>query len=114
MDISEFIISVLKFTIDGASAAAAKSLQSCPTQRPHGLKPTRLLHPWDFPGRSTRVGCHCLLQGIFQTQGWKLGVLHCRKILYCLSHQGSLYMYYIYFTFFIFQNHKTQSYLKFR
>ena len=31
MDISEFIISVLKFTIDGASAAAAKSLQSCPT-----------------------------------------------------------------------------------
>ena len=31
-------------------------------QRPHGLQPTRLLHPWDFPGKSTRVGCHCLLQ----------------------------------------------------
>ena len=30
-------------------------------QRPHGLQPTRLLHPWDFPGRSTGVGCHCLL-----------------------------------------------------
>ena len=29
--------------------------------RPHGLQPTRLLHPWDFPGKSTRVGCHCLL-----------------------------------------------------
>ena len=29
---------------------------------PHGLQPTRLLHPWDFPGKSTRVGCHCLLQ----------------------------------------------------
>ena len=29
--------------------------------RPHGLKPTRLLHPWDFPGKSTGVGCHCLL-----------------------------------------------------
>ena len=28
---------------------------------PHGLQPTRLLHPWDFPGRSTGVGCHCLL-----------------------------------------------------
>ena len=41
---------------------AAKSLQSCPTQRPHGLKPTRLLYPWDFPGKSTGVGCHCLLQ----------------------------------------------------
>ena len=29
--------------------------------RPHGLQPTRHLHPWDFPGKSTRVGCHCLL-----------------------------------------------------
>ena len=28
---------------------------------PHGLQPTRLLHPWDFPGKSTRVGCHRLL-----------------------------------------------------
>ena len=28
---------------------------------PHGQKPTRLLHPWDFPGKSTGVGCHCLL-----------------------------------------------------
>ena len=25
-------------------------------------QPTRLLHPWDFPGKSTGVGCHCLLQ----------------------------------------------------
>ena len=31
---------------------------------PHGLQPTRLLHPWDFPGKSTAVGCHCLLQGL--------------------------------------------------
>jgi len=30
--------------------------------QPHGLQPTRLLRPWDFPGRSTGVGCHCLLQ----------------------------------------------------
>ena len=29
---------------------------------PHGLQPTRLLHPWDFPGKSSGVGCHCLLQ----------------------------------------------------
>jgi len=28
---------------------------------PHGLQPTRLLHPWDFPGKSTGVGCHRLL-----------------------------------------------------
>ena len=31
-------------------------------QWPHGLQPTRLLCPWDFPGRSTGVGCHCLLR----------------------------------------------------
>ena len=30
--------------------------------RPHGLQPTRLLRPWDSPGKSTGVGCHCLLQ----------------------------------------------------
>ena len=29
--------------------------------RPHGLQPTRLLCPWDFPGNSTGVGCHCVL-----------------------------------------------------
>ena len=28
--------------------------------RPHGLQPTRLLHPWEFPGKSTGVGCHCI------------------------------------------------------
>ena len=30
--------------------------------RPHGLQPTRLLCPWDFPDKGTGVGCHCLLQ----------------------------------------------------
>ena len=38
-----------------ATAAAAKSLQSCPTLRPHRQQPTRLLRPWDFPGKSTGV-----------------------------------------------------------
>ena len=32
------------------------------SSRPHGLQPTRLLCPWGFPGKSTGVGCHCLLQ----------------------------------------------------
>ena len=32
------------------------------SSRPHGLQPTMLLRPWDFPGKSTGVGCHCLLQ----------------------------------------------------
>jgi len=30
--------------------------------RPHGLQPTRLLRPWDSPGKNTGVGCHFLLQ----------------------------------------------------
>ena len=30
------------------------------SERPHGLQSTRLLCPWDFPGKSTGVGCHCL------------------------------------------------------
>ena len=42
-----------------------------------------------FPSKNTGVGCHCLLQGIFLTQGSNLGLLHCRQILYHLSYQGS-------------------------
>ena len=57
--------------------------------RPHGLQPTRLLCPWDFPGKDTGVGCHFLLQGIFPTQELNPGVLHCRQILYQLSYKGS-------------------------
>ena len=34
------------------------------SSRPHGLQPTRLLRPWEFPGNSTGVGCHCLLWGV--------------------------------------------------
>ena len=30
--------------------------------RLHGQQPTRLLHPWDSPGKNAGVGCHCLLQ----------------------------------------------------
>ena len=63
--------------------------QSCPTLCDPILKPTRLLCPWDFPGKDTGVGCHFLLQGIFPTQGSNLGLLHCRQILYPLSYQGS-------------------------
>ena len=37
---------------------------------PMDCKPARPLCPWDFPGKSTGVGCHALLQGIFPTQGW--------------------------------------------
>ena len=48
-----------------------------------------LLCPWNSPGKNTRVGCHSLLQGIFPTQVSNPGLLHCRWILYRLSHQGT-------------------------
>ena len=65
--------------------------QSCPTLCDHGdhMDCIRLLHPWDFPGKSTRVDCHFLLQGIFPTQGSNPSLLHWRWILYHLSRQGS-------------------------
>ena len=44
--------------------------------------------PEDSQGKNTGVGCHALLQGIFPTQGSNPSLLHCRQILYCLSHQG--------------------------
>ena len=43
----------------------------------------------DSPGKNAGVGCHALLQGIFPTQGLNPGFLHCRCILYHLSHQRS-------------------------
>ena len=43
----------------------------------------------DSQGKYTRVGCHALLQGIFPTQGSNPDLLHCKRILYHLRHQGS-------------------------
>ena len=54
--------------------------------QPHGPQPTMLLRP----GKSTGVGCHFLLQRIYPTQGSNLGLLHCSRMLYHLSCQGSL------------------------
>ena len=42
----------------------------------------------ESPGKKTGVGCHAHLQGIFPTRGSNPGLLHCRQILYHLSHQG--------------------------
>ena len=51
---------------------------------PHGL-----YSPWNSPGQNTGVSSLSLLQRIFPTQGSNPGLLHCRWILYHLSHQGS-------------------------
>ena len=51
------------------------------SSRPHGLQPTRLLHPWDFPGKSTGVGCHCLLR-IGGIPKWKFKQKEDRNFVY--------------------------------
>ena len=50
------------------------SVESDSLQSPW-LEPARLPCPWNFPGKNTGVGCHSLLQGIFQTQGSNPGLL---------------------------------------
>ena len=62
---------------------------SLPASSVHGIFQA-IVCPWDFPGNSTEVDCHFLLQGIFPTQGPNPGLPHCRQTLYRLSHQGSL------------------------
>ena len=53
----------VKATGSVAAAAAAKSLQSCPTLcDPRDGSPPGSRHPWDSPGKKTGVGCHFLLQ----------------------------------------------------
>ena len=44
---------------------------------------------WNSPGKNTEVGGHYLLREIFPTQESNPGLLHCRQVLYSLSHQGS-------------------------
>ena len=56
---------------------------------PHELYSTRLLYSGHPPGKNIAVGSHSLFQGIFLTQGSNPGLLHCRQIIYHLSHQGS-------------------------
>ena len=60
-----------------------KVAQSCPTL----CNPMDC--PWNSPGQNTGVGSLSRLQRIFPTQGLNPGLLHCRWILYQLSHKGS-------------------------
>ena len=49
---------------------------------PQGLQSTRLLYPWNFPGKNTGVSCHFLLQGVFPIQG-----LTCISCVSCIGRQ---------------------------
>ena len=57
--------------------------------KPHGLQPSRFFCPWDFWGKNIGVGCHILLQQMFQTQGSNLCLLLWQTDSLSLSHQGS-------------------------
>ena len=50
------------------------------SQRPLGLQPSRLLRPWDLPGKSTGVGCHCLLRKLYIPISFYFFKCDCRKI----------------------------------
>ena len=68
---------IVKQLISGLHAWVLRRKQSCPALFwPHGLQPSRLLCPWNFPGKNTGMGCHFFLQGIFLTQGLKLCLPH--------------------------------------
>ena len=63
--------------------------QSCPTLwDPRDCVTHQASTSMEFPGLSTGVGCHVLLQGMFPTHGLNPGLPHCRQRLYHLSHQG--------------------------
>ena len=68
---------------DDGCEVKVKVAQSSDSFPPHGL-----YSPWNSPVQNTGVGSLSLLQGIFTTQGSNPG-LHCRQILYQLSHKGS-------------------------
>ena len=72
----------------------SRSVVSNP-QQPHGLQPTRLLRPWDFPGKRTGVGCHCLLhQYLLGFMKHKFGKCclfhHCFSLYHLSCRQGLL------------------------
>ena len=115
---SEFLLFLLLSPLSSLSSplflhiylkVKVKSLVVSDSLRPHGLQPTRRLHSWDFPGKSTGVGCHFLFWEIFPTQGLNPGLLHCTQMLYRLSHQGSLTLNFKYFSHFILKNYSKSS-----
>ena len=76
-------ISILSSLINVSEWMWVKFTHSCPTL----CDPWT---PWNSLGQNTGVGSLSLLQGIFPTQGLNPGPLHCRWVLYQLSHKGSL------------------------
>ena len=62
LDLGVYIYTYIYMCATFISAFVHTMFNVSDSSRPHGLQPTRLLCPWDFPGKSTGVGCHCLLR----------------------------------------------------
>ena len=78
------------------------------SSQPHGPQPTRLLCPWDFPGKGTGVGCHCRLQPplLYQITYWCFKLLKllrlfskCSKVQIHLFNRRKGSMYHIWLGF---------------
>ena len=78
-EITHVCVSILKVKSENESRSAVSD----------SLRPHELYSPWNSPGQNTGVGSLSLFQGIFPSQGSSPGLLHCRQILYQLSHKGS-------------------------
>ena len=63
----KYVVGGTEFQIQGCLSSHSVMSDSL---WPHGLKPTRLPCPWDFPGKNTGVGYHFLLQGSHPPRGW--------------------------------------------
>ena len=93
----------------------AKILQSSDESESHSvvsdsLQPHGLYSLWNSPDQNTGVGSLSLLQGIFLTQGLNPGLLHCRQILYQLSHQVIPYVQIVKEIYLIYCNRLTEVY----
>ena len=76
---------------EGTPETALCCAQSPPTLcSPLDCSPSSSSVHGDSRGKNTEVGCHAFLQGIIPIQGLNPHLLHCKQILYHLSHQGSL------------------------
>ena len=81
----------LQTELSGKPKVKVKVTQSCLIL----CSPGGSYSPWNPPGQNTGVGSLSLPQWVFPTQGSNQGLLHCRRILYQLSDQGSPICYYM-------------------
>ena len=81
---------IIKYIADNVSQFSESSMLESESENrsvvSDSLQPHRLYGPWNSLGRNSGAGSHFLLQGIFPTHELNPGLLHCRRILYQLSH----------------------------